>query len=771
MEDEQPAREAKICGVCGDRALGYNFNAVSCESCKAFFRRNALKNKDFRCPFTENCNITPVTRRFCQKCRLDKCFSIGMRKEYIMSEEDKVLKRQKIEENRAKKRPLENAKPSKSKKSCTEYSKFDDASVSVNLVASTVSDTYFWESDRKYTDLDANRQNLTESMSPVTAASVPSPSSPPENRIIIGSKTLDMMKDSSQNFSSSFESFDHSPSNEEDKSDVKRLKMTLPFPTQSPQSFEKVKPSYHSSEKEKKSVISSKKFEQNVLDLNSEFGSTNNELLKYSPEFDSMSSSDKFHHSPVQNSTYSDYSPQPRRTNFDGNVGLNASSQTYPEELIVCQKPHKETCPKKDNLSAKFMEDPELVTKLINNSNFLSKVFQNQEILLKIMTDSAIVSKLEEDPQISEILRENSAIDERERKSESDINIQFKDNLKPTSISSSVLKQTNKQRQVQHPILTDLITNSNQEESRKEQEPSSSSDWNKNVTDVTKDVVQDVQRVPIVANSIESILCEAIKLEFSAYSGLGGVETRRELNDAERAKLNELIVANKALLAPLDEDITNLIGEDCKIKNIFSQSDPGLLDVINLTAIAIRRLIKMAKKINAFKNMCQEDQIALLKGGCTEMMILRSAINYDAEKDMWLIPHSQESISNIKVDVLKEAKGNLYAEHTRFISSFDPKWRDENIILILSAIALFTPDRPKVVHNDVIKLEQNSYYYLLRRYLESVYPGCEAKSMFLKLIQKISDLHRLNNEVVGVYLNLNPSRVEPLLIEIFDLKH
>lgn len=46
MEDEQPAREAnKICGVCGDRALGYNFNAVSCESCKAFFRRNALKNK------------------------------------------------------------------------------------------------------------------------------------------------------------------------------------------------------------------------------------------------------------------------------------------------------------------------------------------------------------------------------------------------------------------------------------------------------------------------------------------------------------------------------------------------------------------------------------------------------------------------------------------------------------------------------------------------------------------------------------------------------
>jgi ribosomal protein L37E len=35
----------KLCNVCGDKALGYNFNALTCESCKAFFRRNALKNK------------------------------------------------------------------------------------------------------------------------------------------------------------------------------------------------------------------------------------------------------------------------------------------------------------------------------------------------------------------------------------------------------------------------------------------------------------------------------------------------------------------------------------------------------------------------------------------------------------------------------------------------------------------------------------------------------------------------------------------------------
>lgn len=40
-----PRPDTKICGVCGASALGYNFDAVTCESCKAFFRRNALKNK------------------------------------------------------------------------------------------------------------------------------------------------------------------------------------------------------------------------------------------------------------------------------------------------------------------------------------------------------------------------------------------------------------------------------------------------------------------------------------------------------------------------------------------------------------------------------------------------------------------------------------------------------------------------------------------------------------------------------------------------------
>ena len=63
----------------------------------------------------------------------------------------------------------------------------------------------------------------------------------------------------------------------------------------------------------------------------------------------------------------------------------------------------------------------------------------------------------------------------------------------------------------------------------------------------------------------------------------------------------------------------------------------NLISVINLTDLAIKRIIKMAKQISPFINMCQEDQIALLKGGCTELMILRSIISYNPEKNSWSV--------------------------------------------------------------------------------------------------------------------------------------
>ncbi|XP_063369196.1 nuclear hormone receptor HR96 [Cydia amplana] len=550
VEDEQRkelAAHQKICLVCGDKALGYNFNAISCESCKAFFRRNALTSKEFKCPFSNNCDITVITRRFCQKCRLEKCLAIGMVKEFIMSDEDKAEKRRKIEENRAKKRQRD----------------------------------------------------------------------PDED------------------------------------------------------------------------ITSSKNFKRDDDAINTFTPQTQESVIQYDVLNSTTCSPNSTVQSPLSNEVDSLSSPP----GYGSYVPVQSADHPYTMKVFPMDE--------KTQYDPRMMESYNMCDSMMSiESNMYEQPKQNS---------------------IRSILTNGDAINRE---------------AKPLHMCEEL--------------------------------PSTSTDADINKA---RDILQDVERIE--PNSMESILCEAIKLEFEAYTSINHCSgSSRELNEVERAKLNELIVANKALHAPIDDDMSQLVAADCtsNLKDGDGVHDPRLVTIVNLTAIAIRRFIKMAKKINAFKNMCEEDQVALLKGGCIEMMVLRSTMTYDGQMNQWKVPHSQEQFGCIRTDVLKLAKGNIYRSHESFIRSFDTRWRqDEQIILVMSAILLFTPDRPKVVHRDVIKLEQNSYYYLLRRYLESVYPGCEAKSTFLKLIQKILELRKLAAEVTGVYLDVNP--IEPLLMEIFDLKH
>uniref|UniRef100_A0A2K6FXT7 Nuclear receptor subfamily 1 group I member 3 n=1 Tax=Propithecus coquereli TaxID=379532 RepID=A0A2K6FXT7_PROCO len=73
--------EPKNCAVCGDRATGYHFHALTCEGCKGFFRRTVRKSTGLICPFAGSCEVSKAQRRHCPACRLQKCLDAGMRKD------------------------------------------------------------------------------------------------------------------------------------------------------------------------------------------------------------------------------------------------------------------------------------------------------------------------------------------------------------------------------------------------------------------------------------------------------------------------------------------------------------------------------------------------------------------------------------------------------------------------------------------------------------------------------------------------------------------
>ncbi|NXR61464.1 NR1H4 protein, partial [Rhadina sibilatrix] len=76
----------ELCVVCGDKASGYHYNALTCEGCKGFFRRSITKNAVYKCKNGGNCEMDMYMRRKCQECRLRKCKQMGMLAECMYTE-------------------------------------------------------------------------------------------------------------------------------------------------------------------------------------------------------------------------------------------------------------------------------------------------------------------------------------------------------------------------------------------------------------------------------------------------------------------------------------------------------------------------------------------------------------------------------------------------------------------------------------------------------------------------------------------------------------
>ncbi|CAD5227370.1 unnamed protein product [Bursaphelenchus xylophilus] len=82
--NQNPCTE--LCVVCGDKASGRHYGAISCEGCKGFFKRSIRKQIGYRCSGAKNCPITKYHRNRCQFCRLKKCLSMGMKSESVQAE-------------------------------------------------------------------------------------------------------------------------------------------------------------------------------------------------------------------------------------------------------------------------------------------------------------------------------------------------------------------------------------------------------------------------------------------------------------------------------------------------------------------------------------------------------------------------------------------------------------------------------------------------------------------------------------------------------------
>ncbi|CAG2173925.1 unnamed protein product [Oppiella nova] len=93
---------------------------------------------------------------------------------------------------------------------------------------------------------------------------------------------------------------------------------------------------------------------------------------------------------------------------------------------------------------------------------------------------------------------------------------------------------------------------------------------------------------------------------------------------------------------------SNRLSELFKASQVFRYKtiqNKSLNEIINLTEVNdmcnmmldldVLDLIQFTKSLTSFKNMCFNDQMALFKYGCLEMLILRCSIFYDTSTQYW----------------------------------------------------------------------------------------------------------------------------------------
>ncbi|KAH9388703.1 Ligand binding domain of hormone receptors protein [Tyrophagus putrescentiae] len=265
--------------------------------------------------------------------------------------------------------------------------------------------------------------------------------------------------------------------------------------------------------------------------------------------------------------------------------------------------------------------------------------------------------------------------------------------------------------------------------------------------------------IPLRQEVLDSVTSREGKKSLK-YSDYLQIESHPTLHELESERLEEL----KGACLLLRNDV---------YKHVVHKTNQ-LVDAVKVTEAAIRRLIKMSKRLSAFNKLSQNDQISLLKGSIIEMMCIRATTNFNSEHNFWyFIDDINQGLTAVSLDVLKNANWINFMSHKNFAIKFNSQFKSDPMIAdLLTAIILFRPSRASTSNQELIRDEFLNYCYLLKRYLYINSNGdkCKAKSSYIVLMHRLEELYYLAEDIVRIYLDMDPENAGPLFVELFDLK-
>ncbi|MFH4973321.1 hypothetical protein AB6A40_000030 [Gnathostoma spinigerum] len=772
----------KICRVCGDKAYSYNFNVITCESCKAFFRRNANKEKEIRCPFNEQCEINLVSRRFCQRCRLKKCFDVGMKKEWIMSEEARLEKKQRIQNNRER-RLMESVAAAVSRsdgKKATVIQPSPRITVpsSSSSTVSSISTNPESPSSSRPSQKPLDTTGKQQSCDPHEAAST--------SKMILSSATSEPQPSSSNvNVSRSLCALQPSSSTSCDSAKTAQLECGLSVQTTSgfrppilkgemsptatfmeSQPFLNARSQIHSvpsvppifavqtqcEEPFTDNIAQRVQLVQDTPGFEKQLQRQQHEqqqqqaatkLLQHQTEVLQLAQREAVqlgflraqqrHH--IQELTQ--LAPTCPATYAASGLTSAAISPISPVILSPPRLPafsvasHVLQPPPQSAGSSVLLSgsptssrtEPDTVS--IPRAFLLQLLEQNQSLSLSCLSTGCIPQRCRCTCTCGHYSPEVCIVDQVIK----DLTNQ---QLNSTAVAAPCNSMPSNTKNLGVPGAWNSPTCSEQRESF--------------------DRGLKIARDPTVQKSGASLLEKELV-------DVADASNYCKLTAADNAMIEDVLNANVAWAELEDNE-----------KVLHEAGNPSKLEMVNMADGAIRRMIKMMKRIETFKRIHHDDQLQLLKGSCMEYIILRGTMSFDPTQNTWKGP-TQQSGYDVKMDAMKEAPDNLFENTIRFYATFKESWRmNERLMLILGMLVVFNPEIPGLRCPDEIMRTNQRYRSILKRLMFTL---CDENRRITDIelkgiLDKLWHLKALNHRAQRMIGDVDQALLEPLLVEIFS---
>jgi hypothetical protein len=227
-----------------------------------------------------------------------------------------------------------------------------------------------------------------------------------------------------------------------------------------------------------------------------------------------------------------------------------------------------------------------------------------------------------------------------------------------------------------------------------------------------------------------------------------------------------------ALLDLIEQSYSVAVGKistDTKMNNITD-----VTTTINVTELAVRRLVYLFKMNEDFKSLPSSVNVVLLKGCMMEILLIHGAIAYNRENNSFKEPNTQ-SAEAFNAASLKSTYGDEIYQNIITITSglYDLCEQHFLIIKIMLFVVLFTPEREGLAMDEqalVAKLH-HKYTHFLYAYMCSLFAWPAAQLKYASFISLLSQINQLGAEFRKIVVDSSqPDMVHGLMREVFSIK-